>query len=396
MSVINSETYMDTSLWSLLEWIESNNFSGYDPYDGLNSKRLEALFNNKLNRLLCIQLLKYCPVNARELISIERSYNPKGVGIILKSYLKIYKFNGDNEYLDKAIELFEWLKSNRSEGYSGYCWGYNFPWQSFDKFLKKGDPTIVNTSFISNAILDLYDATQNDECLDTARSSCDFILKDLNITEKPEGVCFSYTPFDKNLCHNANLLGAELLSRVYSITGEETLLEYAKKAFDFTLYHQNSNGSWNYSINPSTGEGRTQIDFHQGFVLDSIFNYIRYIKQPNDTYTKTLLRGVEFYKNEQFFPDGRCKWRWPRVWPVDIHNQAQGIITFSKLAKINPEYLDFARTIAEWTISNMQDVRGYFYYQKWPFFTNKIPYMRWGQAWMMLALATLLENTKYE
>jgi len=52
--------------------------------------------------------------------------------------------------------------------------------------------------------------------------------------------------------------------------------------------------------------------------------------------------------------------------------------------------LALSEKIAKWTIENMQDEIGYFYYQKWPFLTNKIPYMRWGQAWMMYALATLL------
>jgi hypothetical protein len=37
----------------------------------------------------------------------------------------------------------------------------------------------------------------------------------------------------------------------------------------------------------------------------------------------------------------------------------------------------------------MQDKEGYFYYQIYPLIINKIPYMRWGQAWMLLALSTL-------
>lgn len=393
-----SETHskIQNSLCLLLRWIEKNGLAGYDPYDGLNSKKLKKLFNNRFSRIFFIQFFKSFPINLRNFFGIDMGRNPKGMGLFLRGYLKIYDFRKEGRYIDKSIEIMEWLKNNSSKGYSGYCWGYNFPWQSYSDILKQGEPTIVNTSFISNAILDFYDITQNKEWLEIARSSCDFILKDLNITERSEGICFSYTPFDKNLCHNANLLGAELLSRVHSITGEETLLKYAKKAFDFTLYHQNPDGSWSYSIDPGTGEERKQIDFHQGFVLDSIFGFIKYIKPSDDRYMKSLLKGAEFYKNEQFLPDGRCKYRWPRIYPLDIHNQAQGIITFSKLSEIKPEYLEFAKTIAKWTIENIQDSRGYFYYQKHRFFTNKIPYMRWSQAWMMLALASLLEAMKNE
>ena len=58
----------------------------------------------------------------------------------------------------------------------------------------------------------------------------------------------------------------------------------------------------------------------------------------------------------------------------------------------NIKYLKFANVIAEWTIKNMQDAKGNYYYQKWPFITNKISYMRWNQAWMMVALTHLLNN----
>jgi uncharacterized protein YyaL (SSP411 family) len=77
---------------------------------------------------------------------------------------------------------------------------------------------------------------------------------------------------------------------------------------------------------------------------------------------------------------------------VNIHNQAQGIITFTRAAEagFGHHYLDFARTIAEWTIRNMQDPDGHFYYHKYRFFTNKIPYIRWSDASMAHALAVYL------
>jgi hypothetical protein len=46
-----------------------------------------------------------------------------------------------------------------------------------------------------------------------------------------------------------------------------------------------------------------------------------------------------------------------------------------------------------WAIENMWDERGYFCYQQHRFWKNCIPYLRWGQAWMLLALATFLEVT---
>jgi hypothetical protein len=51
-----------------------------------------------------------------------------------------------------------------------------------------------------------------------------------------------------------------------------------------------------------------------------------------------------------------------------------------------------AQQIASWTIQNLRDKRGFFYYQRRRFYTVRTPYMRWTQAWMLYALARLLEG----
>ena len=82
---------------------------------------------------------------------------------------------------------------------------------------------------------------------------------------------------------------------------------------------------------------------------------------------QAIEKGLRYYKNNQFYESGRSLWRIPKKWPVEIHNQSQGIITFSKLSKFDTSYSDFASKIANWTIDNMQSPKGYFYYRKNPF-----------------------------
>jgi hypothetical protein len=41
-------------------------------------------------------------------------------------------------------------------------------------------------------------------------------------------------------------------------------------------------------------------------------------------------------------------------------------------------------------MKNMAAADGSFYYQRHRLWTNRVPYMRWGQAWMLRALAKLL------
>jgi hypothetical protein len=80
-----------------------------------------------------------------------------------------------------------------------------------------------------------------------------------------------------------------------------------------------------------------------------------------------------------------------KTYPIDIHSAAEGIIVFTRLRELDAKNLDWAKRIALWTITNMQDPKGYFYFQKHRHYCNRIPYMRWSQAWMFKALVYLAE-----
>jgi len=54
------------------------------------------------------------------------------------------------------------------------------------------------------------------------------------------------------------------------------------------------------------------------------------------------------------------------------------------------EYRNLAETVMNWTIDNLRDRTGYFYYRKGKFLRNKIPYIRWSQAWAFHALTEYL------
>ena len=379
---------IQNSLIELARYIEQQEFQGYDPYDTLNSW-IPFKFLGKWPAAIATQIQKRNPINIRPLLGIKKGYNPKGMGLLLQAYSVIYRKNKSNETKEKMNFLFNWLCENYSQGYSGYCWGYNFDWVNPGGYLKVYTPSVVVAAFVIAGIHEYYLAIPDERAREIILNSSKYVLKDLPISEFKEGISFAYTGQSKGCCYNASLLGAELLSRVYSINRDENLLPYIKKALDYVISKQKDNGKWDYSYDKEIKKEREQIDFHQGFVLCSIDKIIQYVGLDQKQYIKNLEKGAEFYYKEQFFYEGRSKWRLPKVWPVDIHNQAQGIITFLQLSYLNSEYKNFATKIADWTIKNMQDKKGFFYYQKHKFYTNKISYMRWSQAWMMLALTRL-------
>lgn len=382
---------IEDSLQKLIAFVENEGFKGYDPYDTLNSF-IPFSKMGKWIPALAIQFQKRNPINIRPLLGIKKGYNPKGMGLFLKAYCKLFEKTKKEHYKVKVDEIFSWLKKNYSQNYSGYAWGYNFDWANPEGNLKAFTPSVVVTSFVADGIMEYYKLTQSDVAKEMILGSANYITKDLPVTTLENGISIAYTHQSKGYCYNASLLGAETLAKAYELTKDTEYLKKAKLAVNYVLSMQNEDGSWYYSFNPEKETERKQIDFHQGFLLMSIHQYQKYSNDNNPEISEAIKKGLEFYKMNQFFQDGRSLWRLPKEWPVEIHNQAQGIITFSELSSYDTAYLDFAEKIAQYTIEHMQNKRGYFYYQKHRYYINKIPYIRWSQAWMLLALTSLLES----
>ncbi len=67
-------------------------------------------------------------------------------------------------------------------GFNGAAWGYNFAWQSRNFFAPEGTPMIVPTAFAARAFVEAHQTFADDNYLQMARSSCDFVLSDLKRT----------------------------------------------------------------------------------------------------------------------------------------------------------------------------------------------------------------------
>jgi rhamnogalacturonyl hydrolase YesR len=377
---------LNDSLQRLLSFCAKKDWKGYDPYDGLNTPwRKVLLLGGKILRILLIQSLKRSPLNLRKFLFIREDHNPKGLGLFLSAVARLYDHCGEERYKKLAYQFIDLLLEKKSMGYSGICWGYNFDWQSKAFFLPKYTPTVVATSFIANAFLDAHQVFKEEQFLKIARSSCDFICHDLNRTYGKDSFCFSYSPLDKTTIHNANILGAHLLARTASFTQEDELKKTAFDSIKFVIDHQNSDGSWYYG---SQAYHRWIDNFHTGFVLESLFDYINLTSIRE--LRSNLVRGLKFYRDNFFLSDGTPKYYHNRIYPIDAHSCAQSIITLVELGSVSEQNQQLAEKVALWTIANLQDSKGYFYYQRSSLLTNRIAYMRWSQAWMLKALVTLL------
>lgn len=380
------------SLNKLISYCEKEQYKGYDPYDGLNSKLFQSLPlipKKRFPRLAWIQLFKRLPVNLRPLVGIKKEYNPKGLALFLSGYSNLAKIDGLEKHLDNINFFATKLIESKTPGYAGNCWGYNFPWESKAFYQPKFTPTIVASTFAANALIDAYEVTGNQRFLGEGISTKDFILKDLNRTVLDNGnFVFSYSPFDNTSVFNASLLGARLLSRIYSYTKDEELIIAAKKAIAYCCDYQNADGSWYYSTLPF----HQWIDnFHTGFNLEAIIEYRKY--SGDHSFDEHIEKGMKYYLETFFDKEGRSAYYNNSLYPIDIHAPSQLFVTLHK-AGIFKENKELADRVLNWTVKNMQSPEGYFYYQKRKYLTNKISYMRWSQAWIFYGLTYYLLGAK--
>ncbi len=367
----------------LRNYVESADYAGYDPYDAMNSPLIRLMScKSKWLRMAFTQFLRSCAINLRVFLAVKQGHNPKGIGLFLGGYTRLHELDSKVEYLEKIQYLLGHLDGLRSQGYSGSCWGYNFDWQSMTYLRPKGVPSIVNTSFIGHALLDCYKHTGLQQALDMAVPIKDFILNDLHRTKAGDTFCFSYTPVDTAVVHNANMLGASILIRLSKYCDDPICEDAALSSLAYSMDHQQEDGSWYYAAT----EIQKWIDsFHTGFNLQAIKYFLD--EGFARKYQEDFARGVKYYAENFFWTDGTPKYYHNRVYPVDIHAPAEAIHFF---AGMGDAYQELTDRILNWMLENMLSPRGYFYFRRTKYFTNKIPYMRWSQAWAFHALTQYL------
>lgn len=375
------------SIGRLSVWLEKNDYKGYDTFDGLSSRIARPFtFHSKLLETVLQQGVRRFPKNLRPILGIKKSVSSKGMGFLARGFIRLRKVTGDPSWDDKAKMALQWLIDNPSRGYSGYCWGNHFDYQCRSFYMPKGLPTIVWTSLIGHAFLDAYEHFQDQRYLDVAVSACEHTLKDIPAFPEGAGACISYVPGIDNRVHNASCLGASLLARTYSITKNLAFVDLARKAIAYTAHYQRQDGSWYYGEKANLH----WIDnFHTAYVLDCFKHYLE--STGDTTFDAVMDKGYEFWKRTFFLPDGMPRYYDHKTLPVDIQCSSQAIDTLVFFRDWDRDAVDLAARVAQWTIHNMQDRTGYFYYRRYSsWLVNKTATLHWGQATMMSALASLL------
>lgn len=372
----------------LLRYCRERDWAGHDPYDALNSEVFKALpvLNSRWPRIVLTQLLKRSPINVRWLLQVPPTQNAKGLALFLQALLKLRRLGLLDE--PKLIaNMVGKILAARSPGFEYPAWGYSFPWQTRTLLVPCAAPNLVCTTFVASALLDAYEEDGDGACLEAAVGAADYIADELFWTEG-DIASFNYPlKTSRSRVHNANFLAAAFLCRVTSLTGEKKYSAPALATARYSASKQAPDGSWKY------GELRTQgwIDnFHTGYNLAGLSAIGKYA--ATDEFEDNVRQGFRFYHEHFFREDGAPKYFHNQVYPIDVHCVAQSLITLVEFKHLHEETTEMAHQVYAWAVNHMRDRDGYFYYRSLPWCTIRTSYMRWGQAWMLLALATLLKD----
>jgi hypothetical protein len=111
------------SIGRLSDWLEKNDYGGYETCAGWNAKYLRPLtFETKFLRTVLQQGVRRFPLNVRPLLGIPKDRSTKGMGYLAKGFMRLQQATGDKSCGDRTESALQWLVEHESTGYSGACW----------------------------------------------------------------------------------------------------------------------------------------------------------------------------------------------------------------------------------------------------------------------------------
>jgi hypothetical protein len=398
-----------TALTTFRRWLAASGGVSYDPYDLLGTRYgrwarrlyydkhpLGALMNAPLIlveliapwlRSLLVDKDRFATADAQLALGLMNLHQ---ISHAAPKYLAPGNGN-EHSWLTEAKELANGLLKQSVPGYSGYCWGYPFHWQSVNGLISKNTPHITATPYCYEAFTRLSDLTGDPQYLEVGRSIAAFVNNDLNDTPTgPDAAAASYTPNDHTKVVNASAYRAFVLFDAARRLSNDAYHAKAWKNLRFILQTQKADGSWLYAIdNPP----EAFIDhFHTCFVLKNLYKINRHLQ--SDDVRNALHNGYHYYREALFdeHTSPRSFAVAPRVQIVrlEMYNMAEAINLGSLLKDEIPEAFELAQTLAARLICDYQLPAGHWVTRIYVGgIRHTTPFMRWPQSQLFYALTSL-------
>jgi hypothetical protein len=299
--------------------------------------------------------------------------------------------NQDSDYA-KAVHFLEVLKQTRCPGYSRYCWGYPFNWETLHGTIREGTPLITTVPYVYEAFKQVWEIDKSDEWFQIMHSIAEHALLDYKDfpTSATASTC-SYTPDPQQSVAvvNANAYRAFLLTSAAHDFSDERYWEVAEGNLNFVLESQNEDGSWYYAKDGK----RDFIDhFHTCFVLKALTKIEALTGHSGCT--ESIKRGVEYYTTNLFDESGlpkpfSCR---PRltVYRRELYDYAESINLAVLLKRRFPELDDLFGTVLNDVLTVWPKPDGSFRSRRLLLGWDSTPMHRWAQSQLFRSLCFLM------
>lgn len=351
-------------------------FRGHDPYDALRGTRLPAIVRRtpKL-RQLAIQLRRRCPMDLASLYGIEPFVMAKSVAGYLAGHSRRTFSHGDiGAGLPAAQEIADALF--RADGNLGDgAWGYEFDVQTRWAYYPAGSPNLIATVFVGTALMEAGLVFGRDDWIGSGIEAARFVLRELfDPADQSRQAVFRYTSETQRVVHNANLLAAGMLAVADGISPDAGMTEAVRLAVPISVSSQQDSGRWSYGV----GAGLHWADnFHTAYNLIGLLQ-VRRLGIPG--VADAIERGVDFWVDTFFGPDGTPYYFDDRRYPYDIHSAATAVDVAGRLSLAGYDTQDTEVRCAHWLRGTLLHDGGRTGYAVHRWYTDNRNFIRWGDS----------------
>jgi hypothetical protein len=308
---------------------------------------------------------------------------------VLMAYARLHAAGLLPDAKERAESVLRMVQDASLPGWSGPCWGYHFDFEARFGGYEHTTPNAIVTSFVAKGVAEATRAGLIDG-RELLAGACEFITRDLARTQDERGICFMYTPEPSDVIHNANALCAQVLVLGATVAGLPTLDEALLSA-RHTASYQRSDGAWPYA---ETANGQWVDSFHTGFNLESLHAVAEAVDDV--ALRSTVRKGMSFYIERLFDPDGAPRYYDTRPLPYDVLSAAEGIEVLTTLADLDERAAGVCDRLVAWTVSKLVDESGRVYYRRGRFLTDRREFPRWSGAPLCSAMAARCESQARE
>jgi len=320
-------TYDPYDIWKATFGFRVKQFYNRHPRAGLVPAATLTLFDTFVNNRLriCYRRKEYPIVRATAALCLMNRYVKKG----------------QRRLIERAGRHLDWLMANSCNGYSGYCWGFGFPYGAGRALTYDANtPFSTMTPYALEALV-RYAAVTGEERFPFANESIfRFFDRDIHVmAEDRESMATSYGPFVDRIVINAVSYTMYSLALALPYISRQELPRIEEKIVKLYRYIQRTqrpDGSWLYSP-----QGRSFIDcFHSCIVLKNVFktNQVRPLPGSED-----LIPAGYTYVKSAFFDEKQFLFR-----RFSLANKP-GIVRFDLYD--NAEVLNLAVLLGDWDLA---------------------------------------------